>query len=151
MGLSSMSTGVFLLRRLPLNIAASRFPLLCSSFGRSLSLSVCRRCLVRSPTSAYSKVFSGPSLYISGIVFAPESPYWLVKKGRNEDAEKALMRLSTRSSGFTEEDARQQVAMMSHTNEVEKAATSGVSFMDCLRGVNLRRTEIGTLASKNSP
>lgn len=151
MGLSSMSTGVFLLHRLPLNVEASRFPLLCSSFGQSLSLSVCRRCLLRFSTSADSKVCSGFSFYVLGIVFAPESPYWLVKKGRNEDAEKALMRLSTRSSGFTEEDARQQVAMMSHTNEVEKAATSGVSFMDCLRGVNLRRTEIGALAFRNSP
>lgn len=81
----------------------------------------------------------------SGIVFAPESPYWLVKKGRTEDAEKALMRLSTRSSGYSDEDARKQVAMMSHTNEIEKAATAGVSFIDCFRGVNLRRTEISTL------
>jgi SP family general alpha glucoside:H+ symporter-like MFS transporter len=81
----------------------------------------------------------------SGIVFAPESPYWLVKKGRTEEAEKALMRLSTRSSGFTEEDARKQVAMMSHTNEIEKQVNAGVSFIDCFKGVNLRRTEISAL------
>lgn len=52
------------------------------------------------------------------------------------------MRLSTRASGFDEEDARKQVAMMSHTNEIEKASTAGVSFLDCFKGVNLRRTEI---------
>lgn len=80
-----------------------------------------------------------------GIAFAPESPYWLVKKGRTQEAEKALMRLSTRASGFTEDDARKQVAMMSHTNEIEKASTSGVSFLDCFKGVNLRRTEIACL------
>lgn len=55
------------------------------------------------------------------------------------------MRLSTRSSGFTEEDARKQVAMMSHTNEIEKQVNAGVSFIDCFKGVNLRRTEISTL------
>jgi SP family general alpha glucoside:H+ symporter-like MFS transporter len=73
----------------------------------------------------------------------------LVKKGRIEEAERSLTRLSTRASGFTEEDARKQVAMMQHTNEMEKASMAGVSFVDCFRGVNRRRTEIAALVWLN--
>jgi SP family general alpha glucoside:H+ symporter-like MFS transporter len=75
-----------------------------------------------------------------GVVFAPESPWWLVRKGRKQDAVDALKRLTgTLDPDF---DAEETVAMMAHTNELEKEIESGTSYLDCFRGVDLRRTEV---------
>lgn len=43
------------------------------------------------------------------------------------------------------------VAMMEHTNDLERELESGTSYLDCFKGVNLRRTEIVcfTWASQN--
>jgi SP family general alpha glucoside:H+ symporter-like MFS transporter len=51
--------------------------------------------------------------------------------GRFEDAEKSILRLTT---GFSQDDAKKQVAMMHHTNELEKSAEVGSSFADCFKG-----------------
>jgi SP family general alpha glucoside:H+ symporter-like MFS transporter len=75
-----------------------------------------------------------------GVVFAPESPWWLVRKGRKQDAVDALRRLTgTADPDF---DAEETVAMMVHTNELEKEIESGTSYLDCFKGVDLRRTEV---------
>lgn len=34
------------------------------------------------------------------------------------------------------------IAMIEHTNEMEKVAKEGTTYMDCFRGIDLRRTEI---------
>jgi SP family general alpha glucoside:H+ symporter-like MFS transporter len=70
---------------------------------------------------------------IIGIFLAPESPWWLVRKERYEDAKRSLLRLAS---------PKTDVDMMRHTNELEKDLTEGVSYLDCFKGVNLRRTEI---------
>jgi SP family general alpha glucoside:H+ symporter-like MFS transporter len=75
-------------------------------------------------------------------MLAPESPWWLTRKGRFEDAERAINKLVV---GVEPDFAKKQVAMMHHTNELEKAAEVGASFADCFKGVNLRRTEIACL------
>lgn len=76
-----------------------------------------------------------------GIYFAPESPWWLVRKGRNEDAKKSLLRLTSKhqESDF---DADETVAMMVHTTALEERTTSGATYLDCFKGHDLRRTEI---------
>ena len=76
-----------------------------------------------------------------GIWLAPESPWWLVRKGRFEDAKRSLERLTVRNSGVGF-NLDQTISMMIHTNEMEREATSGVSYMDLFRGTNFRRTEI---------
>ncbi|KAK9311298.1 general substrate transporter [Lipomyces starkeyi] len=79
-----------------------------------------------------------------GVYFAPESPWWLVRQGRTEDAAKAMDRLTTKvDPNFNSE---QKVAMMVHTNEMEKKVSSGTSFLDCFKGTDLRRTEIVSIA-----
>jgi SP family general alpha glucoside:H+ symporter-like MFS transporter len=75
------------------------------------------------------------------ISFAPESPWFFVRRGRIEDARKSLQRLSQRS----EEDIQLAISMMQHTDEVEKEISAGTTYADCFRGVNLRRTEITSL------
>jgi SP family general alpha glucoside:H+ symporter-like MFS transporter len=75
-----------------------------------------------------------------GVFFAPESPWWLVRRGRKAEAIASLERLTgTRDPNF---NAEETVAMMVHTNELEKEIESGVSYFDCFRGIDRRRTEV---------
>lgn len=54
--------------------------------------------------------------------FAPESPWWLVRKERYADAKRSLERL-THKKGREDFDADQTIAMMRHTIEAEKEAS----------------------------
>jgi SP family general alpha glucoside:H+ symporter-like MFS transporter len=75
-----------------------------------------------------------------GVFFAPESPWWLVRQGETNQAVQALKRLTSQGDvGF---NADETVAMMVHTNELEKELDAGTSYLDCFRGIDLRRTEI---------
>jgi SP family general alpha glucoside:H+ symporter-like MFS transporter len=74
---------------------------------------------------------------------APESPWWLVRAERLEQAKQSIKRLS---GGKTEEQINNQVAMMVHTNRMEAEETKGATYADCFKGVNLRRTEIVCVA-----
>jgi SP family general alpha glucoside:H+ symporter-like MFS transporter len=67
-----------------------------------------------------------------------------MRHGRSADARKSLARLTSQgTSGFSVDDS---IAMMMHTNEVEKRLdTEGISYLDCFRGTNLRRTEIACM------
>jgi SP family general alpha glucoside:H+ symporter-like MFS transporter len=82
---------------------------------------------------------------IIGISFAPESPWLLVRKGKIDQARKALLRLTSpkRNPTFNVE---QTLAMMQHTTELERELTTGASYWDCFRGANLRRTEVVCMA-----
>jgi len=80
-----------------------------------------------------------------GVLFAPDSPWWLVRHGRFEAAKKSLLRLTSKNSG-QEFNVNEAVAMLEHTNEVEKYLNSeGMSYFDCFKGTNLRRTEIACM------
>jgi SP family general alpha glucoside:H+ symporter-like MFS transporter len=90
-----------------------------------------------------------PVPLIVGIYLAPESPWWLVRKGRMDDAKHALKRLTHSKSGAGSEadgthfSLDETISMMSYTNEMEREAESGTSYLDLFRGkVALRRTEI---------
>lgn len=83
-----------------------------------------------------------PVIIIPLGLFAPESPWWLVRKGKIAEAEKAVKRLSS----VDDAEARRAVALMIETNNIEKALTEGVSYLDCFKGTNLWRTEISCMA-----
>ncbi|EGC41599.1 trehalose transporter [Histoplasma capsulatum var. duboisii H88] len=53
------------------------------------------------------------------ILMAPESPWWLVRKGKTEDAKRALLRLTSLNpeTGF---DADETIAMIVHTTALEQ-------------------------------
>jgi SP family general alpha glucoside:H+ symporter-like MFS transporter len=77
------------------------------------------------------------------IFLAPESPYWLVRKGRYDQARRSLLRLTARNTADTKFSVDNNISMLIHTNELEKSATEGTSYRDLFRGpVNHRRTEI---------
>ncbi|CAK7218439.1 hypothetical protein SEUCBS140593_003547 [Sporothrix eucalyptigena] len=91
----------------------------------------------------YALQWIWPLPLIVGVAFAPESPWWLVRKNRLADAKKSLLRLTSAKqgdgSGF---DPDETIAMMVHTTAIEENTTRGASYLDCFRGSNRRRTEI---------
>ena len=76
-------------------------------------------------------------------------PWWLVRKGRTEDAKKQLRRLAI-DGYYTDAKLDAAVALMVHTNEMEKAEVAGTGFTDCFRGSNRRRTEIVSLTDNHN-
>jgi MFS transporter, SP family, general alpha glucoside:H+ symporter len=74
-------------------------------------------------------------------VAAPDSPWWLVRKGRLQEAENTLHRLTRRSHNY---DIKSIVALMHHTNVAEQKMNGrqNLTYAQCFRGSNLRRTEI---------
>ncbi|KAK3679185.1 hypothetical protein LTR78_000746 [Recurvomyces mirabilis] len=75
------------------------------------------------------------------LALAPESPWWLVRQGRKDDAKHSLLRL-TSAKGNPDFDPDETINMMIYTTELEKAHTKSASYAACFRGVDLRRTEI---------
>lgn len=74
---------------------------------------------------------------------APESPWFLVRQNRLEDAKKSLKRLSEPEHNINYDNA---VALMVHTDKLEQEERAGATYWDALRGTNLRRTEIACMA-----
>jgi SP family general alpha glucoside:H+ symporter-like MFS transporter len=76
------------------------------------------------------------------LLFAPESPWWLVRKGKIAQAHISARRLTPAA---TKERSKETVSSMIRTNQLEKDVSSGTSFFDCFRGTDLRRTEISMI------
>lgn len=81
------------------------------------------------------------------IFLAPESPWWLVRQGRHEDAAKAVERLGRKSAGMKTDET---VAMMRRVIELENSAEKP-GFLELFKGTDLRRTLIvcGVYAAQN--
>ncbi|KAF2014718.1 sugar transporter [Aaosphaeria arxii CBS 175.79] len=129
----------------PLRPYLTTYVNLCWVIGQFLASGVLKGVAERPDEWAYRIPYAlqwiWPVPLIIGIAFAPESPWWLVRKERYEDAKKQLLRLTSleRESNFNPDET---IAMMKHTNEMEKAVTTGSSYIDCFKGTDLRRTEI---------
>jgi len=120
------------------------FVVLCWGIGQLIAEGVLQGLDTRPDQWAYRIPFAvqwvWPVVLFPIMCFAPESPWWLVRKGRLEKAEQTLKRLM--AGGITDHGARQTVAMMVHTTRHEKSITAGANYRDCFRGSHLRRTEI---------
>lgn len=132
---------------IPLRPILTTYVNMCWVIGQLLSSGTLRGLLNRSDDWAwripYAIQWVFPPPIIIGVLFAPESPTWLVRKGRLDDARKSLRRLT---STMSEEDVERTVAMIAHTDKLEKQMTEGTSYLDCFKGTNLRRTEIACCA-----
>ncbi|KZO95967.1 putative maltose permease [Calocera viscosa TUFC12733] len=121
---------------------------LCWVIGQIISSGILRGLLSRTDQWAYRIPFAiqwvWPVFICTGVFFAPESPWWLVRHGRVADAETSVRRLTREGTGIAFDPAA-AVAMMIHTNELEKSIVAGTSYLDCFRGYDLRRTEIGAV------
>ena len=72
-------------------------------------------------------------------------PYYLVRAGRTDEVEKTLHRLA-RPGHYSDLMIKQQIALMTHTNEQEKIEAKNGSYAECFKGSNRRRTEIVGMA-----
>lgn len=81
------------------------------------------------------------------MFLAPESPWWLVRHGRKDQALRSIKRLGDK----TEQGAQQALAMMERTVKIEEAQGGNPTLLDLFRGTDLRRTIITCLmyASQN--
>ncbi|KAH8697997.1 putative MFS maltose permease [Talaromyces proteolyticus] len=117
---------------------------LCWVFGQFIASGVLRGVLTLDSEWAYRIPFAiqwfWPVPLIIGCFFAPESPWWSVRRGKFEKAKHDLRRLT--SSLETDADLNQTIAMMRYTNDLELDTVAGCSYWDCFKGVNLRRTEL---------
>ena len=121
---------------------------LCWLLGQVLALGTLRGLLGLHSRWSYRIPFGLQWIWIAfifiGVIFAPESPWWLVRNNKIKEAKQSLLRLTRKGLNF---NADNTVAMMEHTNAAEKKMSSGrlintFSYAECFRGSNLRRTEI---------
>ncbi|KAG0157111.1 hypothetical protein PDIDSM_4295 [Penicillium digitatum] len=116
----------------------------CWGLGQLIGIGVIKGMLSRTDEWAYRIPYGlqwmWPLPLFTGIWLAPESPWWLVRKGRTEDAKRSLIRLTSKSQGDFDPD--ETISMMVHTTALEEKITKGASYLDCFRGTDRRRTEI---------
>lgn len=118
---------------------------MCWVMGQFIAAGVNRGCVTRNDQWAYRIPFGlqwmWPVPIAIGVLFAPESPWWHIRKGNREAARAALLRLTSpeKDPNFNPDET---IAMIEHTNEMEKTMQEGTSYLDCFKGVDLRRTEI---------
>jgi SP family general alpha glucoside:H+ symporter-like MFS transporter len=85
-------------------------------------------------------VSHNPIGQFGGLILTTE---WLTKQERLDEARRSLVRLAQKDTDGSKID---ETLVMKHTNDVEKyLSNEGMSFMECFRGVNLRRTEIACM------
>ncbi|KAK9326795.1 general substrate transporter [Lipomyces starkeyi] len=117
----------------------------CWGLGQVIGLGVIKSMLGREDEWAYRIPYAlqwmWPVPLLIAISFAPESPWWLIRKHRIDDAKNALLRL-TSLNRETDFNADETIAMMVHTNALENSIMQGATYLDCFKGSNLRRTEI---------
>lgn len=92
-------------------------------------------------------VFPVPILV--AVYFAPESPWWLIRQSRFEDAKKSLRRLRTKPDHVSDVEFDTALVAtletMIQTNQREMQMQSGTSYKECLKGVDRRRSEIACM------
>lgn len=84
-----------------------------------------------------------PVIICTFIFWAPESPYWLVRHGKIDEAEHALRKLIRKTDRV---DVQEMLALIQRTNQREHQHHTETGYLDCFRGVDLRRTEISAMS-----
>ncbi|KAL3470263.1 general substrate transporter [Aspergillus californicus] len=77
-----------------------------------------------------------PAVIILATISLPESPQWLVSKGRMEEAHRNLRSLR----GFTDWQVADELRVMKLCEENERALTANIHFWEIFNRQNLKRT-----------
>lgn len=92
---------------------------------------------------AFVMTFVVPALYLIGLPFFPESPVWFMKKGREADARKAIIRLY---GANTDVDARIEVIKSElHDADAEASGISQTSWRAIFSKEHRARTFVAVL------
>ncbi|KAK0614632.1 general substrate transporter [Immersiella caudata] len=117
---------------------------MCWVIGQFASAGVNRATVNRTDEWAYRIPYAvqwvWPIPILAGLVFAPESPWWSIRHNNRDAARKSLLRLTARNQPDFNVD--ETLALMEHTNEMEKQLKEGVRYRDCFKGIDKRRSEI---------
>ncbi|CAI7657198.1 unnamed protein product [Penicillium pancosmium] len=126
---------------------------LCWVIGQLISSGVLRSLLHRTDQWSYRIPYAlqwmWPVPLIVAIAFAPESPWWYIRRGDKKGAKSALRSLTARKTDDAV-DLDAAVEVMVYTNQLEQKVVKGASYIDCFKGHNLRRTEICCFTSITS-
>lgn len=112
--------------------------------GSLIGIVILRGTEYRSDKWAYKIPFiteyAFPMIFIFGAFLAPETPWFLVKKGQYDQAKQSLRR-----TGY-EDSIDSTLAHMRETIILEQELSASTTYLDCFRGANLRRTVICAIA-----
>jgi MFS transporter, SP family, general alpha glucoside:H+ symporter len=116
---------------------------MCWVFGQLLASGVIKASMtIADDTWAYRVPIAVQWLWqpilITAVLLGPESPLWLVRHGKKDQANQTIRRLVA-DPKF---DARGPVALMMEDNEKEKTYAESTSYRDLITGANRRRTEV---------
>ena len=133
----------------PYNIATLSYHLyqLLLGFGQLISSGVVKAILQLSDPHAYRIAFAIQWIWpfnYDWYLFAPESPWFLVRKGRLEQAKHALERLLSQSEHIPDKSiiSQSMLTKIQMTIKEEDAVSAGSSIIECFKGTNFRRTRI---------
>jgi hypothetical protein len=94
---------------------------------------------------AFYSQFAILGVWLPILIWLPESPAWLYKKGREDKARRSLRRLIGNVEGY---DWDREYAVMAQEIDASQALTekaSKVGLVACFKGTNLRRTLVSTI------
>lgn len=136
---------------LVLRIYLTTYVNMCWVFGQLISSGILKGFEGNSATYAYKIPFAiqwiWPIPLAIGIYLAPESPWWLIRKGKDQEAKRSLERLMSEGPNLPKKSilADAMLKKMQITVEAETAKTKNITYWDCFRGTNFRRTRIAAL------
>lgn len=120
---------------------------MCFILGQLVSAGVLKGLSTRTDQWGYRIPFAiqwvWPAFLIPLIYLAPESPWYLVRMGRLEDAKASLLRLQSKHADKANVEVT--LATIIYTDNLEKQLSVGTSYFDCFKGVERRRTEIACM------